>query len=881
MRNKKILLIEAVAVAFALAACGGKGTGSSESASSTTGSSSAATSASSTVTSSSGSSTVSSSSSSAPATVADGVFNYAGKMTNEQTSQAIAALESWGMRNHVSGIPVSDDGGLIVKADRVTFPTNTYVANFGFGAGRGTISSAMDSAHESVTDWASYFHSWTDTDGGTANDMDDQGSWASNLRGMVTASYYNQRLTADKENYEWYPLLASEEPIPLKAKGGEADKTLTSSKYYRFKVHTGGNYKYSTLSKAHSKYNGQAIALDDYVEPVRAMLQNGWYRKADMSKQFAGVSTYLTAYTNNPATADWAQVGFQANAIENSIDVEFVSAKTAFNAKYAISDSLYAPFPAAWLADVGPKNAFKMGSSTSDFYANMDNMISTGVYNGEYWESGKAIVFKKNPLYIEANDYHYAGYKFEVNASSTSTNDEFARWQDGYLDEDGVPSANVAEYATDPHTLHTLGATVENIQVNSCTAEEWQKYFGPNGTIKKHDATYTGYTVKPILSNDDFLDGIYFSINRTEYANAFGTNAAQAYLSNAYVVDNTTGLAYRNTDAGKAVIADRSPSTFGYNEETAIQLFKKAAAAEIAAGNYKKGDTITLTIQWRGESEMKLHSPYFKYDIETAWNKAGTGMYLTIDNITPSTTDYTVPYFNLQHGEADMMYGAIEGSVLDPLNFMDTLCSDGRDLTLSRGADSSLVDPTLIFDNHYWSYDALWSSTQGPTIVDQGKEGKAISKKDAEPTYDAATKTLTLNLNYIVSDSLKDFAVSQFYVDMTDGKTGGKVYDYEGYYDETGGKIDLGTKGSYDDGEADTNAVVLTPDGKGTMVLTLDLTNYVGNSRFNTASATNDETGDPKTIWFDLVYTANAGGNDVQGEVSYASVAAKTFFAIA
>jgi hypothetical protein len=878
MRNKKILLIEAVALAFALAACGGHGSVSSESASSAAGASSVATSASSTGTSSSSSS---SSSSSVPATVADGVFNYSGKLSNDQTAQAIAALEDWGMRNHVSGIPVSDDGGLIVKADRVTFPTNTYVANFGFGAGRGTITSSMDTTHEPVTDWKDYFHSWSGSDGGTANDMDDTGSWSSDLRSFITASYYNQRLTADKENYEWYPLLASEEPIPLKAKGGEADKTLTSSKYYRFKVHTGGDYKYSTLSKTYSKYNGQEIALDDYVEPVRAMLQNGWYRKADMAKQFAGVSTYLTAYGNNPATADWAQVGFQANATENSIDVEFVSAKTAFNAKYAISDSLYSPFPKAWLDEVGAKNAFKMGSNTSDFYANMDNMISTGVYNGEYWESGKTIVFKKNPLYIEANDYHYAGYKYEINNSDTATNDQFARWQDGYLDEDGVPSANVAEYATDPHTLHTLGATVENIQVNSCTAEEWQKYYGPNGTVKKHDATYTGYKLKPILSNDDFLDGVYFSINRTAYANAFGTNPAQAYLSNAYVVDNTTGLAYRNTDAGKNVIAGRSPSTYGYNEETAIQLFKKAAKAEIAAGNYKKGDTITLTIQWRSESEMKLHSPYFKYDIETAWNKSGTGLYLTIDNVTPSSTDYTVPYYNLMHGEADMMYGAIEGSVLDPLIFMDTLITDGRDLTLSRGADSSLVDPTIIFDNHYWSYDALWSATQGPTIVDKGAEGKAISKSDAEPTYNATTKTLTLNLSYIVSDKLTDFAVKNFYVDMTDGKTGGKVYDYEGYYDETGGKIDLGTNGTYDDGEADTNGVVLTPDGNGKMVLTLDLTNYVGNSRFNTASSTGDETGDPKTIWFDFVYTAKADGQEVQGEISYASVAAKTFFAIA
>jgi hypothetical protein len=803
-------------------------------------------------------------------TIADGVYDYNGKLTVNQTAEAISVLESWGMKNHLTGIPVADDGGLVVKSDRVTFPTTTYVANFGFGAGRGTVSSPLTAAQEPVTGWQSYFHAWTSDNGGTANDMDDDGSASSDLRAMFAATYYNQRLTSDKESYEWYPLLASAEPIPLTSKGGTEDSTLAASKFYRFKVNFGGNYKYSTLSSTYSSYNGQAIALDDYLTPVKAMLQNGWYRKADMAKQFAGVTSYLADYGANPATADWSQVGFQTNADKGSVDVEFVNAKSAFNAKYAISDTLYSPFPAAWLASVGAANAFKIGTSTTNFYNNVDNLISTGIYAPEYWESGKAIVFKKNPTFIEASSYHYDGYKEEIIASTDSTPADtaaFAKWQAGSLDYTGVPSDNISQYVNDSHTLHTLGSVVENIQIDSCTADEWQKYYGPNGTVYPHKADYKDYTVKPILSNDTFLDGLYFAMNRQDFANSQGSNPAQAYLSDAYIVDNATGLAYRKTAAGKSVIADRSPATFGYNQELAIQLFKKAATDEIAAGHYKLGDSITLTIEWRTAGEMKLISSYFKSYIETAWNKAATGLGLTINNVNPST-DYRVAYYDMLQGQCDAMFGAIQGSALDPLNFMDTLCTDGRDLTLSRGADTSIPDSSIVFDGKYWSYDALYSSTQGATIVQQGKEAPALSASTVAPSYNPTDKTLTLKYNYVVSDQLTDFEIAQVYVDMTDA-TGGSVYDFEGYYDTTGGSIDLGTNGTYSDGTPDVNGAVMALDGKGVMTITLDLSNYVGDSRF-------DPTG--KTIWFQLKWTAVLSGTALSGKVSYSSYAAPAFF---
>jgi ABC-type oligopeptide transport system substrate-binding subunit len=796
------------------------------------------------------------------------------------------------MDNHLTGLPVCDSGGLVIKGSRVTFPTSKYVANFGFGAGRGTIdaSKPMDSTQEPVAAWQSYFHEWSSDGGTTMNDMNDDGSASSDLRGNVAAGYYNTRLNSAKDGYEWYPLLASAEPIPLTSKGGLADETLTSSRFYRFKVHTGGDYKYATLSKTYSAYNGREIALEDYVTPVKAMLNNQWYRKGDMAKQFAGVEEYNTAVAAAIKTGkdlpDWSTVGFQANATENSIDVEFVNAKSRFNAKYAISDDLYSPFPQAWLDAVTPAKAFLIGDSTTDFYANVDNIICTGVYVPEYWESGKSIVFKKNASYIEADAYHYDGTKIETITGDGASTTAFKKFLTGSLDYTGIPSAYIDEYVNDPRTLHTLGSSVENLQVDSCTAEEWEKYYGPNGTVYPHAKGYTGYTVKPILSNDTFLDGIYFSFNRQEFADKEGTNPAQAYLSDAYMVDPEKGMSYRSTAAAKRNVAERSPETIGYNEELAAQLFKKAADEEIAAGHYKAGDTIKLNSEWRTVGEMNISAPYFKKWIETAWNKANTGITLEFTYSNPST-DYRVAYYDMLQGQCDFMFGSITGSALDPLGFMDTLCTDGRDLTLSRGADTSIDDGSIVFDSKTWSYDALWSSTQGGTIVQDGCESVAVSprvneaKTDYDISYDKATHVLTLNYNYLVYDGLDDFAIKELYIDTTDGATGGGVYDYEGYYNEEGGSIDLGTNGTYDDGVADANAPEISTDGKGKLTVTLDLTNYLADSRFSAASATGDEAKDPKQIWFRLTYTANAQGSVVGGKVGYSNdYSVKTLFGL-
>ena len=131
----------------------------------------------------------------------------------------------------------------------------------------------------------------------------------------------------------------------------------------------------------------------------------------------------------------------------------------------------------------------------------------------------------------------------------------------------------------------------------------------------------------------------------------------------------------------------------------------------------------------------------------------------------------------------------------------------------------------------------------------------------------------------MVSDSLKDFAIKELYIDMTDGLTGGAVYDYEGYYSPTGGKIDLGTNGTYDDKTADANAPEISVDGAGKMTVTLDLSNYIADSRFNTVSSTGDETKDPKQIWFKLTYTAMAAGSKVGGVIGYSNdYGAASFF---
>jgi len=816
MKNKTAsLFLVATFAALALTSCGAKSTSSTGSASGTSASNSGA----------------------ADPVAANGQIDYSTASYGEKT-KILAALEKYAMDNHLAGVPLVDDGGLELFNTRVTLPTRTYVTNYGFGTQYATITSPMNSTQEPTSAWQSYFHSWTTTDTGDFNGMDAQGSDVADFQAMFAATLYDTKLDDDKEGYHWVNALATQKPVALND-AGEEDATLKTSKKWRVYVHADeSKYVYNTASSKYAAYAGRQIALEDYITPYRLTLQNGWYRATDLksdSMGFAGVAEYQDAYKKDPATAKWDDVGIQANTAKKAIDFTFLSSKTQFNAMYGVADPTYSPFPQAFYDAVGNKDFAKVGTN-SDPYQDVDNVLTTGVWVPTYWEVGKTLAFKKNDKYFDADSINMAGQKISVYADVETA---FPHFIDGSLDACGIPTADFDTYKNDTRAVKTLGSTVMKLNNVACTKDQWNALFGPNGTVYPHAANYTGYTVKPMMSNKNFLDAVYFAMNRNEWAKASGHNAAMGFLSDAYMVDPESGVGYRYSKEGKAVLADRSPETNGYSVELAGKLFKKAADEEIAAGNYKAGDTITINTTFMYKTNVDNIGKYIQKWIKAAWDASGVTNLNLVWNCTIGGPTYMDAYNLIDRGETDFMYGAIQGSALDPLNIMNVCCTDNRGgLTLNWGKNTADPDKALVYDGKYFSFDALWSTSQKLTTCTAGAESKPMFVK-AAPTF--ADGKITVTLGYTPAGT-NDLVPNGLLVEVYD-LTGGNFIDFSFWFDADGVAITNGM-----DKENYSNVVVSTTnyltvthkDGVATLVCDISIMKGFKYENYGCASASTD-----------------------------------------
>lgn len=785
---------------------------------------------------------------------ADGTRDFSAASYSEQ-SKILGALEKYAMDNHLAGVPVCDDGGLVMFNPRVTLPTTTYVANFGFGTGYGSLKTPLSAEIEPTEAWRSYYHDWTTTDTGTFNAMNASGSDVADFQAMFAASLYGTRLDDNKEGYHWVNELAKQAPVPLDDNGNE-DATLTTSKKWRYYVHNNEEgYVYNTPSTTYAAYSGRKIMLDDYITPYKLTLDNKWYRATDLggdSYGFAGCKNYKKG-------DDWSTVGIQANAEKGSIDVEFNTVKTQFKAMYGVSDSTFSPIPQEFVDAVTLANFEKVGTN-ADPYQDVDNVLSTGAYMPSYWEVGKTVVYKKNPLYFDAAKINYEGYKFVI---IDSVENAFTDFLAGKIDSCAVPTKLVSQYKTDARTLKTLGSTVMKLNNNACTVDQWNHLFGPNGIVYPHAASYTGYTPKAIMSNANFLDGVYFAMNRAEWATQSGHNAAMAFLSDAYMVDPQSGKGFRNSDDGKAVTADRSPETNGYDVELAGQLFKKAVSEEEAKGTIKAGDKLTIIATYMYQTHIDNIGTYVKKWVDAAWAASGvTDVTLDWQSQLGGAT-YNDAYNKIMRGETDFMWGAIQGSALDPLNIMNVVCTDNRGgLTLNWGKDTSYADPTLVYANEYYSYDALWSSAFGPTTVTKGAEAKAYTTL-AAPSF--ADKKLTFKSGYTVSGD-NDIVPNTVIIEQFDTKTYGSIADFVIAFDADGTYAKNNTAGEKFSVVNTTNCITVTDDkANGVVTTVVDISvfqgfDYVGHSATSANGITVDGA---DQLYIELDYTGRFNSEDV------------------
>ncbi len=666
---------------------------------------------------------------------ANGVYDYT-TATYQERLEILGKLESYALKNHLAGIPLYDDSSSEQFSERCYngLPSKTYITNFGFGVGYANFNGSRQmyngEINEAKEEWKDYFHSYTSTDSGTFNYWNSTGADVADRNSMITASYFEVDMNDAKTDYKWTAGLSkTDEPIMLDADGNVvSDTTGKASKYWRVKLKTGDDgikYAVPETSKWYSKYNGAGVKLEDYLTPFKTMMDNRYVRSSEMgqdSSGFEGVMEYMYG------SKDWSKVGIQLNEEEGSIDFEFITAKTMNYARTSLSSSLYSPVPSEFLTDIGGADNFGKRTSNSDYNKTLDNIISCGPYVPTYWQDNQMMAYKKNDLYYNASKYHFAGLTEKVYSGTNADKDAYKAFLNNELDEVTIPTGELTNHGSDKTVCKSKGSTVIKLNVNSCSKEEWEYYFGENGTIYKHkEDNY--WAVKPIMSNDDFLTGCYFAINRESLAETAGRTAALGYLSNAYTQDPDAKEFWRDTEQGKAVLEPyiSSSNEYGYSVEVAQQYFNRCISDMIASGKMKDGQKINLTGIYRYQDTIDNIGKWVKSYIEDAFNKCSQAqshnITLTI-NLETGGNSYTDAYTKMDHGEYDFAEGAISGNVLNPLEFMSTVCTDdlAQGFCLNWGDKTAVLneeDP-IIYDDKAWSYDALWSAANASTVVEDG-----------------------------------------------------------------------------------------------------------------------------------------------------------------
>ena len=449
------------------------------------------------------------------------------------------------------------------------------------------------------------------------------------------------------------------------------------------------------------------------------------------------------------------------------LDFEFNNQLTPFSAMQNVSSTLVSPFPADFIRAIAPdktesgmKDAYGTVNKNDERITPVDNLLSVGPYVLENADQ-QYNVYKKNEMYKEwdvnnlllTGRYNIKGLKLMyLQGAQSDTNLAFRDYfLNGRIDACSIPKDYINQYVNDPRTTKTEGSSTFKLNINSSTQAEWNYRFKD----PEKQATYnaTGYyKCKPLMSNDNFLNALSFAIDRKNFAENRGSIPSQDYFAPAYLWDPEEGKSYDDTPQHKAVLADYSPATYGYNVELAVQLFDAAIKEEVEVNGSYPGYSSNeeIKISWMNTTDPREYGN----DIIGYWNTAfqrtnayrqGFRINFTQDE---GNSDYQVVYDTMRSGMFDLGFGSISGMTSDPLGFMEVLKSDNSSgFTLNYGMDTAVIDEAannaIIYDGKKWSFDALWAASKIGAIV--GEDTRTVANPVTVKQAGNGTTAVTVN----------------------------------------------------------------------------------------------------------------------------------------
>lgn len=683
----------------------------------------------------------------------------------EDREEILGLLEKYALENNLTGLVLYDDGGYAKYSSRIKFPTKEvqavgwtsktpvydYIVGYGFGIlSEGEITADLAGAE---AQYKRYYHQFESSDPKSLNYMNDKGSVVGDYNPYVSPGYFDVRMNDSKDGYEWYQSLASDanviegqaRPLPLDSNGNVVSDATLQTMATKYRIYVRTDIQYNTLGKFASKYAGQTVKLEDYVTPWQELFTkaNGLARGAENLTGAAALkdmNDYYNASADGFNQEAWDKVGLKSGTDSKGsyLDFEFITPCTPFYASYYLSSSLYAPIPAAFLEDIG--GILNWGSFNSDATLTpVDTTLSTGAYVVESWQEDKAFVFKKNDkastaVLGGADRYKIEGIHVAILAAATSDSEAaYKEFNAGKLDAIAIPQTKLQEeLAAGEYIQRTKGSSTTKLNINACTEEQWEYFFGENGTITQTPKSEY-WDVEPALSNDDFILGLNYALDRQEYATNHGVTPTLNYFSDNYLSDPENGVSYNSTDTHKRVMEEiygEGWDQYNYTEnfDKAIEYFNKAATELLNSGAYKAGDKITIEIAWQAASQVDQHGAEIKQFLETAFNDpAVCNNQLTLEITNMAVAVWSDVYYKkMKVGQFDIGFGGISGNTLNPLNFMGVLKSDNSSgFTLNWSINTNDPNEELItYQGEQYTFDALFQAADtGALVANDGSLG--------------------------------------------------------------------------------------------------------------------------------------------------------------
>lgn len=760
-------------------------------------------------------------------TLANGGFNYsaaAGKDAIQKRTEILGKLEKYAVESHLTGITLFENGGYVKYRDRLEIPAKEYITGYGFGTlSEGDIKAPLDA--ETVEAYKYYYHSAQTSNPNTINAWNATGSQVSDLSSYITSSFWGTKMNENKDGYEWYPLLAADKvdgkvndrPIPVY----DTENPLGLYKTWRIYLKTGANagLKYRYSGSISGNFDNREVALEDYAFVYQLLLTgaNKQTRGAEMAGDktygIKGAQTYYTRtkelknqadidniWKNMTKTVDGAQdptkfkdqeLGIMTGHDEKGdyLQLELLNEIDKFTAMYTLSSSLLSPVPRQFIESLASSGTVMDGvlnygvNSSSTGKSLVDNTISLGAYKLDTWVDSY-IAFGRNDTWVERTTYpnRYKIKGIKITTYDNATQDKlYEYFYSGLLDSCGIPISQISKEVGQPDVRSTKGDSTFKLNINSCDEERWTELFGPEGKINKGSS----WEVKPWMSNDNFLNGLYWSINRKQFADNRGVQPSINYFADAYLNDPENGTSYNDSDAHKAAVAKfhtvrtvdgKKVDNYGYDYDKAVAYFKNAVTQlasedKIKLGTKSKPTEIHIQITWMYQTDPQEYGNEIKSYFETAFNDeavCGGKVKLVVDQ--DAVTNWEDVYNErMMKGQFDLAFGAISGNTYNPLNFLEVLKSDNSSgFTLNWGPDTSKVDTKnpLIFDSNKWSFDALWEVSDRGGVVENGVavktvkqynfEGNMPKNLDGKETGDFSEgATLDINLEFVSVENVK------------------------------------------------------------------------------------------------------------------------------